>query len=55
MFDTIFYKMHQRSEQHQIVIEQTSIFKSKSIEVEDYKDLGTWEEIGTLLSQNQPT
>lgn len=35
-----------------IVIEQTSIFMSKAIEVEDYKDLGTWEEIGKLLSQN---
>ena len=34
-------------------IEQTSIFKSIAIEVEDYKDLGTWDEIGKLLSQNQ--
>ena len=38
---------------HKIIIEQTSIFKSQAIEVEDYKDLGTWEEIGKLLSQNQ--
>ena len=44
-----------KHEQPQTVIEQTSIFKSKVIEVEDYKDLGTWEEIGTLLSQNQST
>ena len=34
-----------------IVIEQTSIFRSKVILVEDYKDLGTWEEIGKLLSK----
>ena len=35
-----------------IRIEQTRIFKSKVIEVEDYKDLGTWAEIGNLLSEN---
>jgi NDP-sugar pyrophosphorylase family protein len=34
------------------VIEQTSIFGSKVIQVEDYKDLGTWEEVGKLLSKN---
>ena len=34
-----------------ILIEQTSIFRSKVILVEDYKDLGTWEEIGKLLSK----
>ena len=34
------------------VIKQTKIFGSKAIRVEDYKDLGTWEEIGKLLSKN---
>lgn len=34
-------------------IEHTSIFKSSAIEVVDYKDLGTWDEIGKLLAQNQ--
>ena len=33
-------------------IKQTKIFGSKAIRVEDYKDLGTWEEIGKLLSKN---
>ena len=36
-----------------IVIEQTCIFNSKSIKIEDYKDLGTWEEISKLLSKKQ--
>ena len=39
-------------EKPKTVIEQTKIFGSKAIQVEDYKDLGTWEEIGILLSQN---
>ena len=34
------------------VIEQTNIFGSKVIQVQDYKDLGTWEEVGKLLSKN---
>jgi len=34
------------------VIEQTNIFGSKVIHVKDYKDLGTWEEVGKLLSKN---
>ena len=34
-------------------INNTAIFKSKAIEVQDYKDLGTWEEISKLLSQYQ--
>ena len=35
------------------VIEQTSIYRSQAIMVEDYKDLGTWDEIGKLLSKNR--
>lgn len=53
IFDECISFMEQstlKHEQPQTVIEQTSIFKSKAIEVEDYKDLGTWEEIGKLLS-----
>ena len=38
--------------QPKLLIEQTPIFKSKSIEVEDFKDLGTWEEITKILSQS---
>ena len=34
------------------LIEQTKLFRSKVIEVEDYKDLGTWDQIGKFLSQN---
>ena len=33
-------------------IQDTSIFESKVILVEDYKDLGTWDEVGKLLSKN---
>ena len=33
------------------VIEQTCIFNSKAVKVEDYKDLGTWKEISKLLSK----
>ena len=32
-------------------IYDTKIYKSKAIEVKDYKDLGTWEELGNLLSK----
>jgi len=39
-------------EDAKVLIEQTSIFGSKVIQVKDYKDLGTWEEIGKLLSKN---
>ena len=35
-----------------IAIEETNIFGSKVILVEEYKDLGTWEEVGKLLSKN---
>ena len=38
--------------QPELLIEQTPIFKSKAIEVEDFKDLGTWDEIGKLLSKD---
>ena len=38
--------------QPKLLIEQTPIFKSKSIEVEDFKDLGTWDEITKILSQS---
>ena len=34
------------------VIEQTSIYRSQVIQVDEYKDLGTWDEIGKLLSRN---
>jgi NDP-sugar pyrophosphorylase family protein len=37
--------------QPELLIEQTPIFKSKAIEVEDFKDLGTWGEITKILSQ----
>jgi hypothetical protein len=33
-------------------IENTNIFRSKVIKVEDYKDLGTWDEVGKLLAMN---
>ena len=33
-------------------IKNTSIFRSKVIKVQDYKDLGTWDEVGKLLSMN---
>lgn len=33
-------------------INQTSIFNSKVIKVEDFKDLGTWKEIGKILSDH---
>ena len=39
-------------EKPNIVIEDTNIFGSKVILVEEYKDLGTWEEVGKLLSKN---
>jgi NDP-sugar pyrophosphorylase family protein len=38
--------------QPELLIEQTPIFKSKAIEVEDFKDLGTWGEITKILSQS---
>ena len=40
-------------DQANLDIQNTQIFKSKAIRVEDYQDLGTWEEIGKLLSTNQ--
>ena len=33
-------------------IQDTNIFESKVILVEDYKDLGSWDEVGKLLSKN---
>lgn len=35
-----------------LLIEQTPIFRSKSIEVEDFKDLGTWDQITKILAQS---
>ena len=35
-----------------INIEQTKIFKSKAIEVDGFVDLGTWGEIGKLISKS---
>jgi len=55
VFDECITFMEQSTlklEKSKTVIEQTSIFRSKAIQVEDYKDLGTWEEIGKLLSKN---
>ena len=55
VFDECIKFMEQSTlklERPKTVIEQTSIFGSKAIQVEDYKDLGTWEEIGKLLSKN---
>ena len=55
VFDECISFMEQSTlklEQPQISIEQTPIFRSKVIEVEDYKDLGTWAEIGNVLSKN---
>lgn len=40
-------------ENQNMQIENTPIFKSKVIEVRDYKDLGTWEEIAKILSNKQ--
>lgn len=34
-------------------IKNTVIFESSITEIEDYKDLGTWEELGGLLSNNK--
>jgi NDP-sugar pyrophosphorylase family protein len=42
-----------KMETSNLAIEKTSLFKSRVISVEDYKDLGTWDEIGNLLSRNQ--
>mgnify|MGYP006089889675 FL=1 len=55
VFDECITFMEQSTlklENSKTVIGQTSIFGSKAIQVEDYKDLGTWEEIGKLLSKN---
>ena len=55
VFDECIIFMEQSTlklEKTETIIEQTSIFGSKAIQVEDYKDLGTWEEIGKLLSKN---
>ena len=55
VFDECITFMEQSTlklEKSKTVIGQTSIFRSKAIQVEDYKDLGTWEEIGKLLSKN---
>ena len=55
IFDECIKFMEQSTlklEKTETIIEQTSIFGSKAIQVEDYKDLGTWKEIGILLSKN---
>ena len=39
-------------EKSTVQIRDTPIFKSKAIQVEDYKDLGTWEEIAKILAQS---
>ena len=56
IFDDCISFMEQSTlklEPSKIAIEQTNIYKSQAIEVEDYQDLGTWAEIGKLLSRNQ--
>ena len=40
-------------EKQNLQIENTPLFKSNAIEVEDYQDLGTWQEITKILSNNQ--
>lgn len=53
VFDKCISFMEQSTLKHDqspILIEQTAIFKSKVIEVKDYKDLGTWKEIAKILS-----
>ena len=40
-------------EKQKLQIENTPLFKSNAIEVEDYQDLGTWQEIAKILSNNQ--
>ena len=55
VFDECIAFMEQSTlklEKAKTVIQQTNIFGSKAIQVEDYKDLGTWEEIGKLFSKN---
>ena len=52
VFDSCIAFMEQstlKSNQLKLAIEDTAIFKSKTLEVEDYKDLGTWDEIGKIL------
>jgi NDP-sugar pyrophosphorylase family protein len=56
VFDDCIKFMEQSTlklDQANLDIQNTQIFKSKAIRVEDYQDLGTWEEIGKLLSTNQ--
>lgn len=55
VFDECISFMEQstlKNEKRKKFIEQTNIFGSKTIQVEEFKDLGTWEEIGKLLSKN---
>jgi len=55
IFDECIKFMEQSTlkiEKPKTFIKQTNIFGSKVIQVEDFKDLGTWEEIGKLLSKN---
>jgi NDP-sugar pyrophosphorylase family protein len=54
-FDSCIAYMEKSTLKHKIdynEIKQTPIYKSKAIEVQDYIDLGTWEEIRRLL-QNE--
>ena len=56
VFDECIAFMEQSTlkfESYKTNIEQTKIFNSQTIEVETYKDLGTWEEVRDLLSKDQ--
>ena len=45
IFSNKLPKLHKNNHE----IKQTPIYKSKAIKVEDYIDLGTWEEIRRVL------
>ena len=56
VFDECILFMEQSTlevDKPKIRVEQTAIFKSNVIEVVDYQDLGTWAEIGKLLSKSR--
>ncbi|MDB2466824.1 sugar phosphate nucleotidyltransferase [Planktomarina temperata] len=42
-----------RALHHHTLLENTPIFKSSCIEIKDFKDLGTWDEITKFLSQQK--
>lgn len=55
-FDDFISFMEQSTlniEKQNLQIENTPLFKSNAIEVEDFQDLGTWQEIAKILSNNQ--